>query len=97
MTKEKFPFIAALIGFILTVIVMKGSGLQADGQTFIPLLTLLLVSEFGAIVTAIGVFLGIKQFLATKKITVNTGVALACAMLSIHFIVLGLQLWPNSP
>lgn len=95
MTKDNFPFIAAILGLVLTVIVFKGSGLRDDGKTLIPLLTLLLVAEFGTIVTAIGFYLGGKNFLSTRKVTGHTAVPILCAVLCVQFVFHGFRLWPN--
>ena len=94
MTKEKFPIIAAALGFLLTLLVLKGSQQGDDGSTLIPLLTLLLISEFGVIVTGIGSYLGGRQFLATRTVSNPAVAALFCACLLIHFLVRGIQLWP---
>ncbi len=95
MTKDKFPYVAGIIGFVLALIVFKGSALQEDGRTAIPLLTLLVVSEFGAILTAIGAYFGIREFFSTRKFSLITAVSCFCVFLSIQFLVRGLQLWPN--
>lgn len=67
MKKGNFTYIAAAIGFVLTIVLLKGCGLRDDGKTILPLLTLLLVAEFGAIITAIGTYLGIRRFLEEKN------------------------------
>lgn len=96
MNKNNFPFIAAAIGFILTIVLLKGSGVRADGKTtFLPLLTLLLMSEFGAILTAIGTYLGLKQFFSTKKLSVELLLTVFCAFLCLQFVVQGFALWPS--
>ena len=95
MKKESFPYIAATLGLILTMIVFKGSGLRDDGRTIIPLLTLLIVCEFGAIVTAVATYIGLKELIVTRKPTVITAVSLLCALLSAEFVIRGLQLWPH--
>lgn len=95
MKKENFPFIAVLLGSILTLIVFKGSGLRDDGKTLIPLLTLLLISEFGAIVTGVGCYLGVKHFFATKTISLSTVASLFCGFLFVVFISRGFSLWPS--
>ncbi len=95
MTKHNFPFIAAILGLFLTLIVFKGSGLRDDGRTFIPLLTLLLISEFGAIVTAVGFYLGGKHFLVKRAISSHTAATILCACLFVSFIVRGFLLWPH--
>lgn len=95
MTKDNFPYIAVVLGLILTAIVFKGSELRDDGTTLIPLLTLLLVAEFGAIVTAIGSYLGARHLFATRQITSHTAVTILCAVMCVHFILQGFRLWPN--
>lgn len=96
MTKENFPFIAAALGLLLTLIVFKGSGLKDDGRTLIPLLTLLLITEFGTIVTAIGAYFGGKHFLSTRKISAHLAVTIVCVLLCVQFVMHGLRLWPHS-
>lgn len=95
MTKDNFPYIAAILGLFLTVIVYKGSGLRDDGKTLIPLLTLLLITEFGTIVTAIGTYFGCKNFLATREISGHTAVTILCVLLLVRFVVQGFHLWPH--
>ncbi len=95
MTKENFPYIAAILGLVLTVILLKGSELGDDGNTLLPLLTLLLVAEFGAIVTAIASYLGGKRYFSTRKISGYTAVTILCAVLCVQFIVRGFSLWPQ--
>ena len=95
MTKDNFPYIAVILGLVLTTIVFKGSELRDDGNTLLPLLTLLLVSEFGAIVTAIGVYLGSKHYLSTREISGHTAVTILCAVLCVQFVIRGFNLWPH--
>ena len=95
MTKDNFPYIAVILGLILTAIVFKGSELRDDGSTLLPLLTLLLVSEFGAIVTAIGVYLGSKEYLSTRKFSGYTAITILCAVLCVQFVIRGFNLWPH--
>ena len=94
MIKENFPIIAAALGFLLTLLVLIGSRLGDDGKTLIPLLTLLVISEFGAILTAIGAYFGGRQFLATRTISNHTAATILCVCLFINFLVRGFQLWP---
>lgn len=95
MTKDNFPIIAAALGFLLTLLVLRGSRLGDDGNTLIPLLTLLLVSEFGAILTLIGLYFGGRQFLATRTISIHTAATILCVCFFVHFLVRGFQLWPH--
>ena len=95
MKKDDFPYIAAILGLVLTAIVYRGSGLRDDGRTLIPLLTLLLITEFGAIVTTIGAYIGGKHFFASRKISGHTVVTILCVVLFVRFVISGFRLWPH--
>ena len=95
MTKDKFPLIASMLGCFLILVVFKGSELRDDGNTLLPLLTLLLVSEFGAIVSAAGVYFGGRHFLETRRISMSTVATICCGCLCVLFVVRGFQLWPH--
>ncbi len=91
MNKAAFPIIAFFIGIFIQV-VLKIT-ISENGETAMPLLTLLLMTEFGMIVCIVGVIMGGKQLL-------NTGfdikLALAvpgCAALAIMLGIEGLDLW----
>ncbi len=95
MSKNNFPYIAGVLGAVLLMVVLRGSGLRQDGSTIIPLLTLLVVCEFGAIVTAIGTYVGIRELFSTKRLSATVAVGLACIVLCMIFVSYGLQLWPK--
>ncbi len=95
MTKNTFPYLAGALGLTLLMVVLKGSGLREDGTTIVPLLTLLVVCEFGAIVTAIATYLGLKELFITRKLSATVAVGLACVVLCLVFVTYGLQLWPK--
>ena len=95
MTTDKFPLVASLLGCFLILVLFKGSGLRDDGNTLISLLTLLLISEFGAIVSAAGLYFGGKHFLSTRTFSMNTVAAIICGGLLVLFVVRGFQLWPH--
>jgi hypothetical protein len=94
MNKNKFPFVALGLGLLLLLIVMKGGETQVDGTTTIPLLTLLVVSEFAFFVTAIGAYLGIKHILAVGLKPFYTVITILCMLLSVTFLWRGITLWP---
>lgn len=95
MKKEKFPFIAFAMGLFFMLLVIKGSEVRDNGVTLIPLLTLLVVSEFAFFVNAIGAYIGIKHTLATGIKPLYTIVTTACILLAIFFSWMGITLWPN--
>ncbi len=95
MKKDNFPFIASGLGLFLMLLVIKGSEVSEDGITLIPLLTLLVVSEFAFFVNAIGAYIGIKYTLATGFKPIHGTATLVCVLLAAFFAWTGLSLWPN--
>lgn len=94
MNKNTFPFFALGIGLFIMLFVMKGSETRDDGTTAIPLLTLLIVSEFAFFLTAIGAYFGIRRIQADGMKPLNTVITLFCMLLSVGFLWLGVALWP---
>jgi hypothetical protein len=89
-----FPYIALALTSVLLLVVLKGSQLNAEGLTTLPLLTLLIVSEFSFFVTAIGSYIGIKHLFKNGfKLTYAIATAL-CIFLSVRFMLMGIALWP---
>lgn len=94
MKTINFPYIAFGLCSFLLLLVMKGSETGNDGQTILPLLTLLVVSEFSFFVTAIGGYIGIKHSLVTSTKPIYMVITLLCILLSLRFMLLGIALWP---
>ena len=76
------------------LLVWAGSQTGADGATVLPLLTLLVISEFSFFVTAIGTFIGGKHILASGIKPLYVTVTTLCLLLSLRFLWLGIELWP---
>ncbi|OUR65054.1 hypothetical protein A9Q79_03705 [Methylophaga sp. 42_25_T18] len=94
MKTINFPYIAAGLGLMLMLVVMRGQVLGADGETVMPLLTLLVVSEFCFFVNAIAVYIGFKQIKAIGFQALYTITTLLCALLAVRFLFIGIALWP---
>ena len=94
MKTSNFPYIALGLGIILLLVVITGSKTSNEGAATIPLLTLLVISEFAFIVTAIGVYIGTRHILSTGIKAVYITVTIICAILSVRFLFLGIELWP---
>jgi len=94
MKTINFPYIALGLTAFLLLLVIKGSELNSDGTTTLPLLTLLVVSEFSFFVTAIAVYIGSHNIKAKGFRSLYSLVTLLCLALSIQFMLLGIQLWP---
>jgi hypothetical protein len=92
MKKELYPSVALFLGSVLLVAVTLGGKTNPQGLSTLPLLTLLLMSEFGFFVTAVAAYAGARQCL--QKITFRSLVsALSNLVLAVLFARLGLGLW----
>ncbi len=91
-----FPWLALGLGLVIAmVLVFAGAAGPEEGHS-LPLLTLLIVAEFGFFLNAIGAGLAIRQLMQQG---LNPGVILSasgCVVLAAGFAWLGLQLWPGS-
>jgi len=94
MKKIAFPYIALGLGFVLMLVVVKGSETDIEGVTTIPLLTLLAINEFALIVTAIGGFLEIRKMLTNGISLFGILTTILCILLSLRFLFIGIDLWP---
>ena len=94
MAKTTFPFVALFLGlFFLALLLLNGVASSA-GENLMPLLTLLIISEFGFIVTGIGAITGLLAMTGNGLKLKILFVAVACALLSVKFLLLGLDYWP---
>ena len=98
MKTINFPYLALGLGLLLLLIVTKGSEIDSDGATVLPLLTLLIINECAFFLTAAGAFIGIKQIksigykISIKSLYMLTTVL--CILLTVQFLLLGIKLWP---
>ena len=77
------------------LLVLNGSQAREDGVTIIPLLTLLIVSEFAFFVTAIGGYLGIRHIQSSGFKPAYGLATLVCILLAVLFLWMGIMLWPS--
>jgi hypothetical protein len=93
--RRVFPIIALAVSAVLATLVSAGSIVDETGATLLPLLTLLIASEFGFIVALIGATVSGKLILVdgvnARDVLLGVGCALACTF----FAVQGLRLWPS--
>ena len=94
MKSSNFPYIASGLGLFLLLVVMKGSEPASDGATALPLLTLLIISEFSFIVTAVGAYIGLKHIRSVGIKPTYMIITVVCILLSVRFMLLGIELWP---
>lgn len=89
-----FPYIALGLSSVFLLLVLQGSQPNSDGITVLPLLTSLVLSEFCVFITAIAVYIGIKNIAQFGLRSLYALSTLLCALLFIRFLILGIALWP---
>ncbi len=94
MKKTVYPYIALGLGVCLLVTLLASSMVAPDGKPALPLLTLLIMSEFGFIVTAIGAVVGIIAVKASQRKLMLVLTSLACGAMAVRFMMLGIEFWP---
>lgn len=94
MKKSSFPFVALGIGLALMALLLVAGSPGDETRRVLPLLTLLIVSEFGMFLTGIGAWLGVATMRATGFRPAMLSITLACTLLAIAFLLLGIGYWP---
>ena len=89
-----FPYLSIALSAVLFLIVAKGSEPQGDAYS-LPLLTLLVVSEFALIFNAIAVYIGIKNRKNIENTVFYTITIVVCFVFAIWFLLMGVNLWPT--
>ena len=95
MQNISFPWLALGLGLTVAVGLMVSGAFSPDGTYKLPLLTMLIVNEFGFFVTAIGAGVGINTLLGRGMNPVMLGIILANGLMAAMFLYLGIQLWPG--
>ncbi len=96
MNKTNFPLIAFGLGLFLMGVLVKTGAADPGAELALPLLTVLIISEFGFIVMAVAVFLGGQTLAKNGFEIVLAIVTLLCGMLGVEFMLIGFAHWPGS-
>lgn len=98
MKTINFPYLALALCLFLLMVINRGSQAGADGDTALPLLTLLIINECAFFLALAGTFIGTKylssinfKFSLKPLYSITT---IICALLTIQFALLGIKLWP---
>ncbi len=94
MQKIHFPYLALALGLTFMFIIHMGSEVNAEHITRIPILSLLIMNEFAFFMAASASYIGIKHIQTIGWNTPYTFIVAGCAVLTVRFIYLGIQLWP---
>lgn len=96
MQIKNFPYVTLFLGVMFMLVVTVGGQInEATNNTRLPLLTLLIVSEFAFFLTAAGAIVSIKHMLAHGANARLIVVALLCILSAITFLVKGISFWPS--
>ncbi|MEN8108498.1 MAG: hypothetical protein ABFS22_10900 [Pseudomonadota bacterium] len=88
--KRSFPLIALALGMLLTLVLMR------FGDAGLPLLTALLISEFGFLLTAIAAGISVRDLLKDGLHAVCILLLIGNALLAANFLRMGLAFWPGA-
>jgi hypothetical protein len=94
MKLTALPYVAVGIGIPLMLVVVRGSQAGSDGSALMPLLTLLVVSEFAFFLTAIGAYIGFRQIRSVGIQPLYALMTVFCVLLAIGFMWIGVKVWP---
>lgn len=95
MGKLTFPWLALGLGLLVAAGLLMSGALSPGGNYDLPLLTMLIVNEFGFFVTAIGAGVGINSLLRNGAQSSLLMVVIADAVLAAGFLYLAIRLWPG--
>jgi len=93
--KLPFPWIALGVGLLLALVLVSSGALPGAGERGLPLLTQLVIAEFGFFLTAIGAVMAVRTLLSGGFTVAPASAVAGCALLATGFLWLGLQLWPD--
>lgn len=94
--KFSFPWFAAGTGLLLAMVLIQSGVLGDASERSLPLLTLLIISEFGFFVTAAGTVMAGRNLQQQGRSLSGLLLTLACGALAIAFFALGILLWQST-
>ncbi len=93
--KMSFPWLALGLGLVIAAVLGLGGAVDPAAGPALPLLLLLLLNEFGFVLTAIGAGLALRDVSRTGFSATLLLLIVGCAVLAAGFLWLGLRLWPG--
>lgn len=93
--KLPFPWVALGVGLLLALVLLRTGAMPGDAERSLPLLTQLIIAEFGFFLTAIGAGVAARSIKSRGFVAATAAALSGCALLAAGFLWLGLQLWPG--
>jgi len=94
--KKSIPWLTLGIGLFLALLLVRFSPLNTNSGFILPMLTALLMSEFGFIITAIGAWISVRDVLKQGVKLQPAALLIGNLLLALNFINHGLSLWAES-
>ena len=92
--KHTYPWLALGLGLVFSLVLLRfGTTTTGDGM---PLLTALLMSEFGFLVTAIAAGLGIRGLMKPGMQPATLTLLVGNLLLAANFLRMGLVFWAQT-
>ena len=96
MNNFSFPWLALGLALLVGGGLFTAGAFAPDAAYRLPLLTMLVLAEFGFFVSAIGAGLGIKSLRDQGMNASLLGVSIADALFALLFLYLGIRMWPGN-
>ena len=94
--KKSIPWLTLGIGLAFALILLRFSPLSTSDGFVLPLLTALLMSELGFIITAIGTGISVRDVLQQGVKLRSAALLFGNLLLALNFFNQGLALWDKS-
>lgn len=94
--KKSITWLTLGIGLFLALILFRFNPLSASSGFSLPMLTALLMSEFGFIITVIGAGISVRDVLKQGVELRPAALLIGNLLLALNFINQGLSLWAES-
>lgn len=94
MKRQSFPLIALTLAAPLLGLLWIGGAADPEAGTMLPWLTLLIISEFGLILSAVGAVLGVQHGRHQGWTGRHALVTVGCALAALAFLLQLIRWWP---
>lgn len=94
--KKSIPWLTLGIGLFLALMLVQFNPLSTNSGFILPMLTALLMSELGFILTAFGTGLSVRDIFKQGIKLGPAALLIGNLLLALYFISLGLDLWAES-
>lgn len=94
MTKFPFPWLALGAGLLIALLLLAAQAVPGGGP--LPLLTQLILAEFGFILNVIGSWKGLQNLQTQGMRWPLLSVTIGCIVMAVVLGLMGMTLWPST-